>query len=188
MHTLTLPQTKRISVIIAGRGGVNGQSVTTRMLALAARLALRGPLMLFDCGNRANPLPLARELRRLTPDPVRALRNIQVARAFTCYQTLALLEGVRSLSEHPPLILFDVLASFYDESVPYAESLRLLRQSLAYLTEISQSCAVLISSRPPPADFPERAAFVHLLCQVADPYWIETVPQPAAPQQLSLFA
>ena len=31
----------------------------------------RGPLLMLDCGNRANPLPLVRELRRLTHDPVR---------------------------------------------------------------------------------------------------------------------
>ena len=90
MQILTLPTTNQFYVI------VGGQSAAERLLGLAAQLALRGPLLLLDCGNRANPLPLARELRRLTPDPVAALRGIQSARAFTCYQVVTLLEETAS--------------------------------------------------------------------------------------------
>jgi len=65
-----------------------------RMLDLTARLSLRGPLYLLDCGNRSNMYRVARTLRTLTDDPVAVMRNIRLSRAFTCYQVVALLEKV----------------------------------------------------------------------------------------------
>ena len=90
MDTLTLPDSNELYVV------VGGHLAAGRLLDLAARLSLRGPLLLLDCGNRANPIPLVRELRRLTQDPVKPLSNIQTARAFTCYQVTALLEDAAS--------------------------------------------------------------------------------------------
>jgi len=37
------------------------------MLDLAARLAVGGPLRVFDCGNRFQRLPVARGIRLRTP-------------------------------------------------------------------------------------------------------------------------
>ncbi|GAP14328.1 hypothetical protein LARV_02095 [Longilinea arvoryzae] len=181
MDAITLPETNQLYVVVGGR------AATQRLLDLAARLALRGPLLLLDCGNSANPLPLVRELRRLTIDPVRALGNIQLARAFTCYQVKALLEQVAFFPAQQPLLIFDLLATFYDESVSDAEGRRLLEQSLHCIRHVRRSAPVLISVRQPPADFPEREAFVDLLCGFADQCWLEERVEPPPPAQMSLW-
>ena len=181
MDVITHPDTNQLYLVLGG------QSAAVRLTSLAAHLALRGPLLLLDCGNRANPLPLARELRRLTADPVPALRRISTARAFTCYQVAALFEQVSGCPAPQPVLVFDLLASFYDESVTYAEARRLLEQCLRGLAEMRRCAPVLVSARPPLADFPERAVFVELLRAIADRCWIEELPQPPRERQLSLL-
>jgi len=74
MDTITIPKSNQVCIVIGGR------EVTHCLLNLAARLALRGPLLLLDCGNRANPYPIAKELRRLTPDPLLASARPPVGR------------------------------------------------------------------------------------------------------------
>jgi len=182
MEALTLPNSNQFFVVIGGRAAAG------RLLDLAARLALNGPLFLLDCGNRANPLPLVRELRRQTNDPVRALGNIRAARAFTCYQVVALLEQFGFFPLQPPVLIFDLLASFYDESVSFAEGRRLLEQCLRCLTHIHRSAPLLVSARPPLAGFPERKVFLEMLCGLAERCWIEETPQAQPPQQMSFFS
>lgn len=182
MDALTIPEINQLYVVVGGR------EANRRLLDLTARLALRGPLLLLDCGNRANPLPIARELRRLTIDPLPALENIHAARAFTCYQVTALLEQVSGLPNPQPGLIFDLLATFYDERVSFAEGRRLLKQCFAYLAPLRDRAPLLISVRPPPADFPERQVFIEMLAQIADQSWVE-IPSPTQPpQQLSFFA
>ncbi|HEX9018199.1 MAG TPA: hypothetical protein VF806_03380 [Anaerolineaceae bacterium] len=182
MDAITLPDAHQIYIVIGGR------NAASRLLDLAARLALRGPLLLLDCGNRANPQPLVRELRRLTPDPLPALNRIQAARAFTCYQAAALLEEAASRPVQYPVIIFDLLATFYDESVSYGEGRHLLEQCLRCMTRIRGSAPLLVSARPPLADFPERKTFLEMLCRISDQYWVEETPPAQPPQQLSLLS
>ncbi len=181
MDTITLPASNQLCVVIGGR------LASGRLLEMAAHLALRGPLLLLDCGNRANPLPVVRALRRLTHDPLQALEHIQAARAFTCYQVAALFEQVSRRPGPQPILIFDLLATFYDESVSYADGRRLLEHSLGCIDRLRQSAPVLVSARPPLADFPERSTFLDLLCHLSDRYWIEEIPAASTPRQGALF-
>jgi hypothetical protein len=182
MNELILPNSNKLYFVVGG-GAAND-----RLLDLAAHLAIKGQLLILDCGNRANPLPLVRELRRLTYDPVRALANIRVARAFTCYQVTALLEGQANQPIQQPVLFFDLLATFYDESLTYIEGRRLLEQSLRCMTHICQSAPLLASSRPPPAEFPERKPFLELVCNQSDVLWLEEAPIVSQPEQLSFLS
>jgi hypothetical protein len=182
MDAIILPDSNQLYVVLGGR------TAAGRLLELAARLALRGPLLVLDCGNRANPLPLVRELRRLTLDPVRVLQNIQSARAFTCYQALALMEQAASRTARQPVLIFDLLATFYDESVSYREGQQLLEQSLDCIMRMCQSAPVVVSLRPPLADFPERRAFVEMVCSRSGQFGAEEPPHTEASSQLSLFS
>ncbi len=173
MDAIRLPTSNQLYVIAGGLGALQ------RMQTLAARLALRGGVWVLDCGNRSNPLSMVRELRRLTMDPVRVLANIQTARAFTCYQVLALLEQTCARQVQEPVVIFDLLSSFYDESVRYDEGQRLLAAALGHMRELLAGAPVMVSVRPPPPDFPERAAFVQRVCAEADQCWIEESPSPA---------
>jgi hypothetical protein len=181
MNSLTIPEANQMYVI------VGGHETTGHLLDLAARLALRRPLLLFACGNRANPLPIVRELRRLTLDPLPALENIRASRAFTCYQVMALLEQAGTFPNPQPVLIFDLLATFYDESVSFAEGKRLLKRCLSCLVSLHRNAPLLISVRPPPTDFSERHMFVDMLCKIADQFWVEAPCLVWRPQQLSLF-
>ena len=77
--------------------------------------------------------------------------RIQLARSFTCYQTLVLLQqAVQQSSPHvaTPLLVFDLLAMFQDENVPVIERKRLLKESIHCLSLLSRSQDVVISVRP----------------------------------------
>jgi hypothetical protein len=182
MNKLIISNSNKLYFVIGGR------AATESLLDLAARLAIRGPMLLLDCGNRANPLPLVRELRRLTNDPVKALGNIRVARAFTCYQVTALLEGQANQPIQQPVLIFDLLATFYDESLTYTEGRRLLERSLYCMTHICRFAPLLASSRPPPAEFPERKPFLEMVCNQSDVLWMEGAPTVSQPQQLSFLS
>jgi hypothetical protein len=56
------------------------------------------------------------------------------------------------------------------------------------MTRLHRSAPLLVSARPPLADFPERRAFLEMLCHISDRYWIEETPQAPLPQQLSFFS
>lgn len=183
MNALLLPEQNTFFVL------VGGHSAAVRLLDLAARLALNGRLLILDCGNRANPQPLVRALRRQTGDPLRALNNIDSARAFTCYQVVALLEqSAGAPAAARPVLVFDLLATFYDESVRYTEGRRLLARALACIASLQRGAPVIASVKPPPADFPERKLFLDLVCRQAGQVWEEESPAPPEPQQLSLFS
>jgi hypothetical protein len=126
-----------------------------RMLELAARLAALGSLRVLDGGNQFNPLPVARTLRSLTLQLEPALAGIRISRAFTCYQALALLEQ-ETLPNRPVLVL-DLLNTFYDESVPLPEARRLLGFCLKHLRRLAAAAPVVVSARPPKPVCADRA-------------------------------
>ena len=128
------------------------------MLELAGQLAARGPLRVLDGGNHFNVHIVARTVRRLTARLEEALANIRVARAFTCYQMLALLDDVPAGST--PTLVLDLLSTFYDESVPLFECQRLLDAALAQLQRLGQAGAVVVSARPPAQACRERLVLV----------------------------
>jgi hypothetical protein len=88
MNTLPDPTSGRLLLVLAPHAAAEA------MLALTAHLARRGPLRVLDGGNRFNVYRVARFLRPQSgADLSGALERIQVARAFTCYQMLGLLQA-----------------------------------------------------------------------------------------------
>ncbi len=159
------------------------------MLDLTARLSLRGPLYLLDCGNRSNMYRVARTLRALTDDPVAVMRNIRLSRAFTCYQVVALLEIAASRPAAPVLVL-DLLATFMDESVQVQESNMLFNCALQLLSVLGQSTPVVISAKPLLSISAPRSGLLEQLKEAATVIWEENVlpsPRLAAGVQLPLL-
>jgi hypothetical protein len=115
------------------------------LLDLAAELATRGPLLVLDGGNRFNAYPVARRLRGS-----QALARLHVARAFTCFQMLALLQATET--DGPALLVLDPLATFHDENVPVSERQYTFHRCVAELTRLSRRRPVGIGllSRPDP--------------------------------------
>jgi hypothetical protein len=120
-----------------------------RMNSFAARLALVGSVLVLDGGNSFDALSIARQVRRQTADLEAVLGRLRVARAFTCYQMVAMLCGLAG-SELPggptAVLALDLLATFCDESVPLLERSRLLDQALAHLRRLSAAAPLAVSA------------------------------------------
>jgi hypothetical protein len=149
---------------------------------LAVQLALQGEVTILDGGNRIQAYRMAHLLRRQTTDVDKAASRIFIRRAFTCYQMTALLENLPIIRQ--PVLVLDLLASFYDEQVSSREASRLLDACLRQVERIQQLAPVVISLAPP-LD-PERGFLVERVCQRADRLYL---PEPVTPQpyQPALF-
>ena len=165
-------------------------AASTWMLELAAWLALQGNVRVLDGGNRFNAYPVAHSVRRQHQDPRVVLERIRLSRAFTCYQVDVLLEEWPPLT-HPTLV-FDLLATFYDESVNLPESQRLLRQVIWRLQQLSKIAPVVVSTRLPATICAERMVLYDMLKAQVGELRLETELTPedraSLPAQLPLLA
>jgi hypothetical protein len=148
--------------------------------AAIARLALRGPVRVLDGGNHFDAHGIARALRSKTHHLQPALQRIQVARAFTCYQVITLLQETPS-SATPTLVL-DLLTTFYDENVPMPERLRLLQECLEQLQRLSRLATVVITVVPQPKA--EADELIDRLEASAGQTWRFELEQPKPPLRL----
>ena len=134
------------------------------LLDFTAVLALRGPVCILDAGNRFDPYRVARAIRRQTVQLDQALGRIYVARAFTCYQVITLLQNTPA--SPMPHLLFDLLATFSDQAVSYAESTRLLQIVVGELLRLRRHAPVIVSAKPVPAE--GRTGLLRMLKSTAD--------------------
>lgn len=171
MDALTFPLSKRLMVLTAPH------AASKLMLELAARLSLAGKLCVLDGGNRFNVYPVARAVRRCTHDLTGALACIRLSRAFTCYQVLALLAEMPA--DGLPVLVIDLLATFYDDNVRLAESERLLGQCIPHLRRLSQFAPVVVSARPPAPLYAEKIVLAEALQAASSTSWkLESLPEP----------
>lgn len=141
---------------------------TKDVFSLAADIAARGPLRVLDGGNLFNVLTLSRIIRRKVTHVEEALNRIYISRAFTCFQMESMLHDIPT--PHNPVLLLDLLNTFYDESVNDQTSRRLLSNSIRHLRRLSSSAPVLVCIFPPPkAD--KRAFLIDMLRGAADQTW-----------------
>jgi hypothetical protein len=151
------------------------------MTNLIARLALMGNVRVLDGGNCFDLYGLARALRRQAPASDFVLERVRIARAFTCYQTVTLLEETPA-SPAPTLIL-ELLSTFRDENVSTAERKRLLKQCLPQLYRLSRHASLAISIPSKRSEQPEE--LLMMLKEAADQIW--HFEQAAPPPQLKLL-
>jgi hypothetical protein len=132
---------------------------TSLLLNLAANLAQRGPLTVFDGGNSFNIYTVAGALRR-------GGANVQQA------------EGVSP--QAAPVMVLDFLSTFQDENIPLGERKRLLKGCLPVLRQRCRSAPILVSIRQ---ELPE---FTNMLMEAADDIW-QADPPPQQPIQGTLW-
>lgn len=137
--TFPVPQTGKISLVVAPR------AVIERLMTMLATLALRGRVLVVDGGNCFDAYTLARNLRGQTHQVEAALKQVWLSRAFTCYQMVAMLAELPV--DGTPVIVLDMLSTFLDENVNFNKRLRLLESSLNLLRRISQGAPVAVWAR-----------------------------------------
>lgn len=150
------------------------------MTMLAARLAHMGRVRLVDAGNCFDGYGLARQLRQLTPRWQEALERVSVARAFTCYQVETLLS--ESISDSSPVLVLNLLDTFYDENVNLRERLRLLKVSLGEIRRLHRTASVAVSTCHPTPDQPVE--LLEMLTRAAGQVFRFEEPQSLEPMRL----
>jgi hypothetical protein len=175
---LPTPQTGKISLVIAPR------QVSPQMMTMLATLALRGRVVVVDGGNRFDGYALARELRRQTPRVQETLKRILLSRAFTCYQTMALLAKLPV--DGTPVVVLDLLATFRDENVSWGKRRRLLDSSLNLLKRISACAPVAVWACTHAPPLKEDPLLLTALLEIAHDTWkLQELETPT--HQLPLF-
>jgi hypothetical protein len=150
------------------------------MTVLTARLALTNRVRLVDAGNCFDGYGLARQLRQRTSSWQAALDRVSVARAFTCYQVETLL--TESVADFSPVLVLNLLDTFYDENVKLSERMRLLEVSLSELRRLCCSASVAVSASLPNRNQPGE--LLEILAGAAGQVWSFEEPQPAEPLRL----
>ncbi|MGA8302944.1 MAG: hypothetical protein WA691_03475 [Thermoplasmata archaeon] len=99
-------------------------------LLYAGSALARGRVSLLEGANRFHPYRVGELGRSLGVDATETLRRIRLARAFTAYQMVALVDGwAAEARRHPPtlLVAHDLPALFAADEVPDDERAALLR-------------------------------------------------------------
>jgi len=180
------------------------QAPTRALLTAATTMAAGGlPVRLFDGGNSFDGYFVARLARQLALsaprppwgdqmesrpavlDPYDILDQMRLSRAFTCFQLAELIENAPAGPE--PLIVLDLLATFYDESVPLRDSERLLATTLTHLRRLAAAGPVVVGAREPQTLVKERWLLLDQLQAIADAAWMLRPPAPEAVLQPRLF-
>ncbi len=150
---------------------------------LIARFALRGPLVVLDGGSGFDAYAVARSIRRENPDVNGVLERVRLARAFTCYQMLALLR--RTIPDRRPKVVMDLLATFEDESVDEVDRDFLLRESISLLNRLSRAAPVVVCIHPPTRPTPGFSRMFAQVREAAGALFVEPEePPPLQPRLL----
>jgi hypothetical protein len=129
---------------------------------VAGWLAGKGiAVIVVDGANRFDPYMPSSFARKALIPPEKLLKNIRIARAFTCYQMAALMgeqltlllgrDGATELLQRPWVILLGPLPTFLDEDVPEREVRPLFERSLKKIEEMALKGVpfLLFQSNPP---------------------------------------
>ena len=137
-----------------------------------AQLAGSGkPVYVVDGDNSFRSYLIARYAREMNLDPRLALAQVQVSRAFTCYQLTEIVERLSRRADSvncAGIVCLGLLGTLYDEDVAWPEAQRLLREVMTHLKALSDRWLVLVTVRPPPSKARNRLGLIQALMQQAD--------------------
>jgi len=137
-----------------------------------AQLAGSGwPVYVVDGDNSFRSYRVARYARAMNLDPRLALAQVQVSRAFTCYQLTEIVERLSrcaNTANCAGIICLGLLGTFYDEDVAWPEAQRLLQEVISNLKSLAERWPVVVTVRPPSSKAHNRLGFIQALMQQAD--------------------
>lgn len=135
------------------------------LLPVVAELAVLGQVQVLDAGNHFDAIRVAYAIRHITPDLKTASDNLQIVRAFTCIEVV---KGLQQTPAGAPLIILDLLATFYDEAVSDKRSALLVAHCVAEIRRLAEAAPVVASVRDDgPASGP-RSTLLPMVRQAAD--------------------
>jgi hypothetical protein len=131
---------------------------------LFAALAMRGSFYAIAGGEWIPTYALVQCIRRKTPEIQQILGRVRLARPFTCYQVLDLLEEIRP--ERSPILILDFLHHFYNPDIQLSVRQRVLEQCCKHVQRLALSRSLLVFVQAIQAE--EYGRFFPMLAAVAD--------------------
>ena len=184
----TLPELASSSLQLTGSpgrlrlietAGKQGEGITE----LFATLALRGSFYAIAGGEWIPTYAVVQAVRRRTTDVQQVLGRVRLARPFTCYQVLDLLEDIRP--ERDPILVLDFLHHFYNPDIQPGVRRRVLEQCCRQLQRLALSRQLLVFVEQMQTE--EYAGCFPLVAAIADDILqTDEVPNPED-GQLALF-
>jgi len=140
---------------------------------LAGLVAASGMKPIFvDGANGFDPYIVSRFARRHFLAPAHLLKEIVVARAFTCYQLFTLvrerLEVMIDPHHNPLVILLGPITTLLDEDIPEQEANLLFRGMLEKLEELNPRGLPFLLMQPPIPSRSRRGHFLKRLSRWSD--------------------
>jgi hypothetical protein len=185
----TLPDIASSSLQLVGQpsrlrlietAGRQGEGITE----LFAVLAMRGSFYAIAGGEWLPTYALVHSIRRRTSDIKEVLGRVRLARPFTCYQVLDLLEETRP--ERDPILILDFLHHFYNPDIQPPVRQRVLEQCCRHLQRLALSRSLLVFTERMQTE--EYGRFFPIVAAAADDI-LQTDEMPEAQDmQLSFFA
>ncbi|MDE3090530.1 MAG: hypothetical protein KGJ80_14205 [Chloroflexota bacterium] len=159
-----LPCEKEIVLLYGDTGNA---TLTRAALWDAVRLAAEHrAVWVLDGANSFDAYFAARVARSLECAPEALLARIRLSRAFTCYQMSELIARQTPAPVDAPTVVFclGLLETFYDEDIPVADAVRLLKRSLAQLANLARrGVTIVITARPPRRERSARVVLWNLV-------------------------
>lgn len=150
---------------------------------LFASMAMRGPFYAIAGGEWLPTYALVQSIRRRTPQVKEIMGRVRLARPFTCYQLLDLLEDIRP--ERDPILVLDLLHHFYNPDIQPGVRKRVLEQSCRQMQRLALSRPLLVFVEQMQTE--EYAGYFPLVAAIADDILqTDQVPDPED-SQLALF-
>lgn len=158
---------------------IGPRAMAASILASLVRLAGRGSLSVLDCGRQFDATVVARAARGRSE----LADRIQIQRAFMCDEAANLLK--RTPSGQGPILILDLLNTFYDENVQMGRRRFLLESCIQQLERLSRGPGLAVSVHPP-HDSSDAIPLFERLCSVAPEVLSYETPAPLS-QQMRLF-
>jgi hypothetical protein len=114
---------------------ITGPREKRKAVAWITAAALRGPVSIIAASEWLPSYSVARAVRQDTVDVERVLGNVRLARAFTCYQLLDLLDSTRG--DGTPVLALDFLHTFFSPDIPLPVRIRTLQACCRNLRRLS---------------------------------------------------
>ena len=112
---------------------------------LIARLILNGPLFVISGDEWLPSFALTRTIRRHTTHMKEVMSRLHTARASTCYRLWDSLASIPSQGE--PILVLELLHTFYDDNLPIYTRLFRLRECCRELARLAFYRPVLVMMR-----------------------------------------
>jgi hypothetical protein len=151
-----------------------GEASVARIAMRAAAAAVDGgmPVAIIDGAMAFDVTTITAYAQARRVPPERFLRQIHIARAFTCHQLTTLLcerlEALLSAQHIGLVILLGPCTTFFDENVPFKDAFLLFQRTLHTIGDLRQRGLLLLIAQKLDAHQISRLAFIRELVRASE--------------------